>query len=386
VLCCPASSPLKPDHRRKNTMEQTKRSRGFVNLLTTGPLRIAASLVVPVVAFLALRWSFIFMRDSEASKFLIGLVALIVGVLGVWLIYVITDELVSLLPESMRERVRPYVFVGPAMVVLTIYVVFPAVNTLYLSFQDAKSDNFVGLENYAFAFTDPAMLIVLRNNLLWLIFVTSFAVGLGLIIAVMADRIGRWEPVVKSLIFLPMAISAVGASVIWKFVYAYQPPGRPQIGLLNAVFAALGGDPQGWLLLRPWNNFFLIIVMIWLLTGFCMVVLSAAVKGVPGELLEAARIDGASEARIFFSVISPSIRGTLLTITTTVLIMVIKVFDIVFVMTSGQFGTEVIANRMYAEMFKFRNFGRGSALAILLFIAITPFIIYNLRTIREARR
>jgi alpha-glucoside transport system permease protein len=149
---------------------------------------------------------------------------------------------------------------------------------------------------------------------------------------------------------------------------------------------ALGGDPLGWLLIRPWNNFFLIIVMIWLLTGFCMVVLSAAVKGVPGELLEAARIDGASEVRIFFSVIIPSIRGTLLTITTTVLIMVIKIFDIVFVMTSGQFGTEVIANRMFSEMFKFRNFGRGSALAILLFIAIIPFIIYNLRSVREARR
>ncbi len=367
-------------------MEQTEQRRGIADWLTTGPLRVGVSLVVPVIAFLLLRWSFIFMRDSEASKFLIGLVALIVGVLGVWLIYFATDELVSLLPENLKERVRPYVFVGPAMVVLAIYVVFPAVNTLYFSFLDAKSDNFVGLENYVFSFTDPAMLIVLRNNLLWLIFATSFAVGLGLVIAVMADRIGRWESVVKSLIFLPMAISAVGASVIWKFVYAYQPPGRTQIGLLNAVVVALGGEPLGWLLIRPWNNFFLIIVMIWLLTGFCMVVLSAAVKGVPGELLEAARIDGASEVRIFFSVIIPSIRGTLLTITTTVLIMVIKVFDIVFVMTSGQFGTEVIANRMFAEMFKFRNFGRGSALAILLFIAIIPFIIYNLRSVREARR
>jgi alpha-glucoside transport system permease protein len=367
-------------------MEQTEQRRSISDWLTTGPLRIAVSFIVPVVAFVALRWSFIFMRDSEASKFLIGVVALIVGVLGVWIIYIATDELVSLLPEGIRERVRPYVFVGPAIVILGVYVVFPAVNTLFLSFQDAKSENFVGLENYVFAFTDPAMLIVLRNNILWLIFVTSFAVGLGLVIAVMADRVGRWEPVVKSLIFLPMAISAVGASVIWKFVYAFQPPGRAQIGLLNAIVVALGGEPQGWLLLRPWNNFFLIIVMIWLLTGFCMVVISAAVKGVPGELLEAARIDGASEVRIFFSVIIPSIRGTLLTITTTVLIMVIKVFDIVFVMTSGQFGTEVIANRMFAEMFKFRNFGRGSALAILLFIAIIPFIIYNVRSVREARR
>jgi alpha-glucoside transport system permease protein len=367
-------------------MEQTEQRSGIVDLLTTGPLRVAVSFVVPVVAFLALRWSFIFMRDSEAPKLVIGAVALIVGAAGIWIIYIITNDLVSRLPEGIRERVRPFVFVGPALVILAAYVVFPAINTLYLSFLDAKSEDFVGLENFIFALTDPKMLNVLRNNVLWLIFVTSFAVGLGLLIAVMADRVGGWEPVAKSVIFLPMAISAVGASVIWKFVYSFQPPGRSQIGLLNAIVVALGGEPQGWLTLRPWNNFFLIVVMIWLLTGFCMVVLSAAVKSVPGELFEAARIDGANEVRIFFSVIIPYIRGTLLTITTTVLIMVIKVFDIVFVMTSGQFDTEVIANRMYAEMFKFRNFGRGSALAIILFVAIIPFIIYNVRSLREARR
>ncbi|MFC2030637.1 carbohydrate ABC transporter permease [Chloroflexota bacterium] len=367
-------------------MEKTMQSGGSARTLATGALRVAVSIIVPVVTFVLLYAAFVFMRDSEASRLLIAAVALIVGVFGVWLIYIGTDMVVSLLPAGIRERVRPYVFVGPALVVLTAYVVLPAVSSLYLSFLDAKADEFVGLANYVFAFTDPQMLIVLRNNVLWLIFVTAFAVGIGLVIAVMADRVGRWEPIVKAFIFLPMAISAVGASVIWKFVYAYRPPGANQIGLLNAVVTALGGDPQGWLLLRPWNNFFLIIVMIWLLTGFCMVVLSAAVKGVPGELLEAARIDGASESRIFFSVIIPSIRATLLTITTTVLIMVIKVFDIVFVMTSGQFGTQVIANRMYQELFTFRNSGRGSALAIILFIAIVPFIIYNVRSAREARR
>ena len=386
-MCCAALLILSL-HRmqEENTVEETRQSRGIGDVLTTGPLRIAASLAVPVITFVLLYYSFRFMRDSDASRILIAIVALIVGVFGVWLIYIGTDMVVSLLPARIRERVRPYVFVGPAMVVLLIYVVWPAVNTLYLSFLDAKAEEFVGLENYVFAFTDPKMLIVLRNNVLWLIFVTGFAVGLGLIIAVMADRVGRWEPIVKSIIFLPMAISAVGASVIWKFVYAFRPAGATQIGLLNAIVTALGGDPQGWLLLRPWNNFFLILVMIWLLTGFCMVVISAAVKGVPGELLEAARIDGASEVRIFFSVIIPSIRGTLLTVTTTVLIMVIKVFDIVFVMTSGQFGTQVIANRMFQELFVFRNFGRGSTLAIILFIAIIPFIIYNLRSVREARR
>jgi alpha-glucoside transport system permease protein len=367
-------------------MEQKKQSNRLVDLLTTGPLRVAVSFVVPVITFLVLRESFIFMRDSEASKFLIGAVALIVGVFGVWILYIVTDDLVSRLPIGIRERVQPYVFVGPAMVILFTYLVYPTIHTLLLSFQDAKSENYVRLENYIFVFTDSKMLIVLRNNLLWLIFVTGLSVGLGLVIAVMVDRIGRWEPVAKSLIFLPMAISAVGAGVIWKFVYYYQPPGRSQTGLLNAIVVALGGDPVGWLLQRPWNNFFLTIVMVWLLTGFCMVVLSAAVKGVPAELLEAARIDGATEVRVFFSVIIPYIRGTLLTITTTVLIMVLKVFDLVFVMTSGQLGTEVLANRMYAEMFKFRHFGRGSTLAMILFVAVIPFIIYNIRSLREARR
>lgn len=370
-------------------MEQQKQSNRLVDLLTTGPLRVAVSFVVPVVTFLALRWSFIFMRDSEASKFLIGLVAIIVGVFGVWIIFIVTDDLVSRLPIGIRERVRPFAFVGPAMVILFAYLVYPTIHTLILSFRDAKSENWAkqfGLENYIFALTDPKMLIVLRNNVLWLIFVTALSVGMGLVIAVMVDRIGRWEPVAKSIIFLPMAISAVGASVIWKFVYYYQPPGRNQTGLLNAIVTALGDDPVGWLLQRPWNNFFLIIVYVWMLTGFCMVVLSAAVKGVPGELLEAARIDGANEVRIFFSVIIPYIRGTLITITTTVLIMVLKVFDIVFVMTSGQHNTEVIANRMYAEMFKFRHFGRGSALAIVLLIAVIPVMIYNIRSLREARR
>jgi alpha-glucoside transport system permease protein len=242
--------------QKEDTMEETMQNGGTGRSLATGILRVAVSLIVPVISFVLLYAAFIFMRDSEASRLLIAAVALVVGVFGVWLIYIGTDMVVSLLPAGIRERVRPFVFVGPAIVILTAYVVMPAVSSLYLSFLDARADEFVGLANYVFAFTDPAMLIVLRNNLLWLIFVTAFAVGMGLVIAVMADRVGRWEPVVKSLIFLPMAISAVGASVIWKFVYAFRPAGAEQIGLLNAVVTALGGDPQGWLLLRPWNNFF----------------------------------------------------------------------------------------------------------------------------------
>ena len=302
----------------------------------------------------------------------------------VWAIYLITDNLVSLLPASVREGVRPFVFVGPALVIMGVYLVYPAVRTVYLSFFSANSSTFVGLQNYIFVLTNPDSLIVLRNNVMWLLFVTSFVVGLGLVISVMVDRV-RWESIAKSIIFLPMAISAVGASVIWKFVYSFQPLPRPQIGLLNAILVALGGDPQGWLIKMPWNNFFLMFIMIWILTGFAMVVLSSAIKGVPSELLEASRIDGANEIQIFFRVIVPYIRGTIITITTTVVIMVLKVFDIVFVMTSGQFETQVIANRMFQEMFTFRNAGRASALAIILLIAVTPVMIYNVRNMRTGR-
>jgi alpha-glucoside transport system permease protein len=373
-------------------MTANSRGRVLSNLLVAGPLRIAVSFAIPVIAFLALRWAFVFMRDSEANKIWIALVALVVGIFGVWALYLITDSLVSLLPERMRERIRPYVFVGPAIVILTAYLVYPTFNTLYLSFRDSKGEAWANtnsplglpLDNYLFIFTDPAILITLRNNLLWLVLVTGVVVSLGLVIAVMVDRI-KLESLAKSIIFLPMAISAVGASVIWKFVYNFKPEGQPQTGLLNAIWTSLGNPPVGWFIERPWNNIFLIIIMIWLLTGFAMVVLSAAVKGVPAELLEAARIDGANEIRIFFSIIVPAIRGTIITITTTIVIMVLKVFDIVFVMTNGQFETQVIANRMYSEMFTFRDFGRGSALAVLLLLAVIPVMWSNIRGLREAR-
>jgi alpha-glucoside transport system permease protein len=367
----------------ESTIEEPKRSI-LVRLIYWIP-RIFISLVVPVLAFLALRWSFNFMRDADANKILVAIVALVVGVGAVWLLYLLTDYIVSLLPEAVRETIRPFVFVGPALVILFVYLVYPLGETTYRSLLDNK-DVFVGLENYFFALTNSDMQVAFRNNILWLVFVTGFVVGLGLIIAVMVDRLGKWEPVAKAFIFLPMAISAVGASVIWKFVYSFQPIQRPQIGLLNSVVTSLGGDPQGWLILKPWNNFFLIFIMIWILTGFAMVVLSAAVKSVPSELLEAARIDGANEVRIFFGVIIPYIRGTLITITTTVLIMVLKVFDIVYVMTNGQNQTEVIANRMYQEMFRFRNYGRGSALAVILLLAVIPVMIYNIRDFRQSRR
>jgi alpha-glucoside transport system permease protein len=230
------------------------------------------------------------------------------------------------------------------------------------------------------------MLEAFRNNLLWMIFGTLFCVGLGLVIAVLADR-SRYESVYKAIIFMPMAISFVGAGVIWKFVYTYKGEGVgiAEIGLLNAIVLALGGQSQPWLQIPPWNNFFLIVIMVWLQTGFAMVVISSAIKGISSEVLEAARVDGANEFQVFFSIIIPSIQGTLLTVTTTIVIFSLKLFDIVRVMTGGNYGTNVIANEFYIQRFTYGNAGRASAIAIVLLIAVIPVMIYNLRQFRERR-
>ena len=350
----------------------------------------AAGLFTAVAALLFL--AFLLMRDSRAPKALIAVIALAIGIGGVWGLFYAGNGVIEALPRRLREAARPWLFVGPAILILCIYIVFPAVRTIWISFFDRTSQVFVGLANYAYIITDPEMLLVLRNTLLWVLLVPFFSVVLGLLIAVLIDRLGRVvERVIKALIFLPMAISFVGASVIWRFVYYFQPAGYDQVGLLNAIFTALGGEPQAWLTQIPWNaigipwinNLFLIFIMIWLQTGFAMVILSAAVKGVPQELLEAARIDGAGEIRVFFLITIPRIRATVLTVSTTILFLVLKVFDVVFVMTSGNFDTDVVASRMYAEAFRFFDFGRGSALAVLLFIIVVPFMM---RTVRRMRR
>jgi alpha-glucoside transport system permease protein len=229
------------------------------------------------------------------------------------------------------------------------------------------------------------MLIAFRNNLLWLVIFTAFTVSLGLIFAVIFDRV-RYEPIVKSIIFLPMAISFVGAGVIWKFVYAYKPAGEPQIGVLNAILNNFGIEPIGWLVNKTTNNLALIAVGIWIWVGFCMVILSAAYKGIPKELLEAARVDGANELQVFWRITIPSMAPTIGVVTTTMIINVLKVFDIVYVMTNGQFDTEVIANRMYKEMFQFHNFGRASAIAVILLLLIVPMMIINVRRFKRQEK
>lgn len=304
--------------------------------------------------------------------------AILVGVGGVWFLFIAGNALIEAGPSRIRPRLRPWLFIMPAAVFLGVYLIFPLVETIRLSL--TQDGGFI--DNYSFVFTDTAMQIAMRNNALWLVVGTTGSVAIGLSFAALVDRVKR-EAFAKTFVFLPLAISAVGAAVIWRFVYTWRPPAANQIGMLNAVWTAAGGEPVAFLQTMPWNNFFLILIMIWIQTGFAMVVLSAALKGVPAELVEAARIDGASETQLFFRVVLPSIRGAMITVATTIFIVILKVFDIVFVMTGGRFGTEVIANRMFNEMFRFRNFGRASALAVVLLVAVIPIMIVNVRNLRR---
>lgn len=309
--------------------------------------------------------------------------AIFVGVVGVGAFFVALDFLVGLLPKKAQKAVRPWAYVGPLLLLLAFYLVYPALNTIQLSFLDERSEAFVGWENYAFVVSSPAMHIAFRNNLLWLVLLTAFSVGLGLVVAVLANSV-RYEVVVKSLIFLPLAISFVGASVIWRYVYAFKPASVPQIGLLNAlVVNVVGMEPIGWLVNKTTNNFALIAVGVWLQTGFCTVVLSAAIKGIPAEIIEAAWVDGASGWQVFWRIIVPMISSTIAVVSTTVIITALKAFDIVFVLTNGNRDTEVLANRMYKEMFRFGNSGRASAIAVILLLAIIPVMVINIRRFRQ---
>ncbi|GAB4263311.1 MAG: hypothetical protein Kow0080_01510 [Candidatus Promineifilaceae bacterium] len=430
------------------------------------------------VAILFLLWQGVgYMASDNANKFVAALVGLLIGAGGVWLLFWVANDFLGGLTFKVREKIRPVVFVGPALFLLLVYLVYPAINTIWTSFTEDiipnfpevvpdeywASDNIIqdflattdkvafdkylinrdlfelaqaqvnghtvwlmvrtdtvdeelvftirpfGLENYRVAFTADEMKIAYRNNVLWLIIGTGGSVIIGLLFATLVDRIKR-EALAKTFIFLPMAISMVGASVIWRFIYYWQPTNRPQIGLLNAVhlttcswwaahypkvaqlfFDALpflfkngACEAVSWLRIEqpPVNTLALIVIIIWVQTGFAMVVLSAALKGVPNALLEAARIDGANEFQIFFQIIIPSIRGSIITVSTTIFIAILKVFDIVFVMTRGQNDTEVVANRMFKEAFNFFNFGRASALAVILLLAVIPIIVINVRNLR----
>lgn len=342
--------------------------------------RLLVSVLVPLVAFAVLRQGFIFLRDSAAPKGLIVVVAILWGVGGVAMLYWVANWFVERLPERFTRRIQPYVFVGPAVAILFWYLALPTIRTFIASLQDQTSTAWVGLKNFAFAFTDRSMLVTFRNNLMWMVVGSLFSVTLGLLVAALADR-SRFERTAKALVFLPMAISFVGAGVIWNFMYEVRDVADPQIGLLNAIWVGLfNGEPQAWTAFnQPWNNLFLILIVVWLQTGYAMVLFSAAIKGVPAEQTEAAKVDGASELQTFFSVVIPGIWGTIVTVTTTVVIFTLKIFDVVWVMTGGQFGTDVIATQFFRQYFVAGDNGRGSAIAIVLLVAVIPVMVYNLR-------
>jgi alpha-glucoside transport system permease protein len=348
-------------------------------------LRLLGALAIPIAAFALLWLTFDFLRDADANRFVLVGVAIAVGAGGVFFLYWAMNRAVDWLPERFREGVRPYVFVGPALVILSVFLIYPVVNTILISFGDQNGEGWVGLDNYDFVFTDDSMLRAIRNTAGWIVFVPLVGVSVGLVFATLADRLRRGEAVAKSLIFLPMAISFVGAAVTWRLIYSFRPEGfGSNVGLLNGIKQGLGMSPTPWLQERPWNNLLLMVIMVWIQTGFAMVVLSAAIKAIPDEIIEAARIDGASELQVFRRIIVPSIAPTIAVVTTYMVINSMKVFDIVFVIGGAETNqTEVIAERMIQWFFISNHDGRGAAIAVILFIAVIPIMIWNVRRFRE---
>lgn len=328
------------------------------------------------------------------EKTLTALITVLAGVSAALALYWVLNKISELLPERLEERLKPWFYILPAYLAIAIFVIYPAVQTFIYSFKTKvgfPAETWVGLENYKDLLSSDAFRQTLFNTLLWIIFVPAAVVILGLLVALLADRLqARGEKAVKTLIFMPMAISMVGAATVWGLVYDYRPPGRPQVGLLNGIVDFFGGDPIAWLQESSFhfNSFLLMVMLLWMNVGFAMVLLSAAVKGVPTETLEAARIDGADERSVYFRVVLPQIKGTIVTVFITVLIGVMKVFDIVFVMTNGNFNTNIIGNEFYLQFFNNNNQGAAAAIAVLLMLAVIPIMIYQVRNFRaeEAAR
>jgi alpha-glucoside transport system permease protein len=364
------------------TDQQTAESRSRT---TTPAVRALVAVLAIVAAGVAVSAAFDYLKDPDANRLLLVVVAIGLSVVGVFFLYWSMDQLVDISPARWRERIRPYVFVGPALAVLALFLIYPVINTIILSFKDARSQDFVGFDNYEFVFTDESMLRAIRNSALWIVLVPLVAVTIGLVFATLADRLKRGEAVAKSMIFLPMAISFVGAAVTWRLIYSFRPEGfGSNVGLLNGVRDAFDQDPVKWLEERPWNNLLLMAIMVWMQTGFAMVVLSAAIKAIPDEIIEAARIDGASELQIFRRIMIPNILPTIVVVTTYMVINALKVFDIVFVIGRAETnGTEVIAERMIQWVFFSNHDGRGAAIAVVLFVAIVPVMVWNVRQFRN---
>ncbi len=290
-----------------------------------------------------------------------------------------SNDMAAVRNIKLASSIRPWLFLGPALILLTVYLIYPVIQTIWLSFHDKAGNEFVGTANYEWALKDSQFRQSIFNNFLWLLVVPAACTFLGLVIAVLTDRIW-WSNLARSLIFLPLAISFVGASVIWKFVYDYRGEGQQQIGILNAFVELFGISPQVWISTPFWNNFFLMVILIWIQTGFATVILGAALRGVPEDTLEAAEIDGAGPFKIFWRIMVPQIMSTIIVVWTTITVLVLKVFDIVLTMTNGQWDTQVLANLMFDWMFRGGgDFGRGAAIAIVIMLAVLPIMVWNIR-------
>jgi alpha-glucoside transport system permease protein len=343
-------------------------------------------MVVVVWGVANLFLAFGYYPEKFHGKVIIGILALVAGVGGAAVLFFFLNLFVEGLPGKLSGRVIPYAFLLPGLGLIAVMLIYPAVQTINYSFANEDSTKYVGFDNYRTIFGDSDFRESILNNLLWLIIVPAIVVSIGVVVAVLADKLSkRGEQVSKSIIFVPMAISFVGASAIWGLVYAYNNQGQTQVGLLNAIFTKLGGDPQTWYQFSTGrlNSLLLMVILIWLQVGFSMILLSSAIKGVPEDTLEAARIDGASEWQIFWKVVVPQIKGTMITVYITVVILVLKVFDIVYVSTNGAYKTNVIANLFFNKLFADNQAGQAAAIVVVLLIAITPVLYYQVRHFRQ---
>jgi len=317
---------------------------------------------------------------------LFGLFAIVLGIAVSLFIYWGLDYLVRLLPDRTQERIRHITYLLPAAVLLIAVLVYPLIQTFLYSFMNSSGKEWVGIENYVELITDPTFIDILINNFLWIAFVPAATVVIGLLVATLTNQVGPTrEKIFKSLIFMPMSISFISAATIWSFIYVNVPPGRPEIGLLNRLVVAFGGSPQPWMNISDYrlNSFLLMIIIIWLQAGYSMVMISSAIKAVPEETIEAAKIDGATSSQVFFKVVLPQIRGTVTSVFITVVIMVMKIFDIVLAMTGGAFTTSVLGYKFYQEYFLNANVGAASAIITILTLFIVPLMYIQIRTFRH---
>ena len=301
--------------------------------------------------------------------------------------FIVLGILFAIAGRANGKKARPIalvIFLAPSLVLLLAGLIIPGIRTILFSFMNPDSNDWVGFDNYIWMLEDPNVKTIMANTILWILVVPLFTAGLGLLLAIMLDRI-KHESIPKSLLFMPMAISFVGASIIFKFVYEYRDPGEIQIGLLSAIVEFLGGTPKDWMLSKPLNTFLLMIIYVWTQMGFGMVILSAAIKAVPADIVEASALDGAHGWRLFRNITFPMIKGTFIVVLATGVVGALKVFDIVRTMTGGNFSTNVLANEMYSQVFVQFDQGKGSALAVILFLLLTPILIYNIRSLRMER-